>query len=102
MSTLRQLGADVVDAGVDRNPEGVVRLAAENGWPDIAVSAHNGQCLAFAAQLRSLLGERDIRVYMGGRLNTLRGEQGEPVDATTDLLHLGIIPCDRPLDMLTS
>ena len=102
VSTLRQLGADVVDAGVDSNPEDLVRLAAENGWPDIAVSAHNGQCLAFAAHLRSLLGERDIRVYMGGKLNTLRGEQGEPVDATNDLLHLGIIPCERPLDMLTS
>ena len=102
VSTLRQLGADVVDAGVDRNPEDLVRLAAENGWPDIAVSAHNGQCLAFAVQLRRLLGERDIRVYMGGRLNTLRGEQGEPVDARNDLVHLGIIPCERPLDMLAS
>jgi methylmalonyl-CoA mutase cobalamin-binding subunit len=100
--TLGRLGAEVIEAGVDRDPPSVVALAARHGWPDIAVSLHNGQCLDYARQLRALLADAppSLRLFFGGKLNRLTEEANEPVDASDELRLLGIVPCVSVLDML--
>jgi methylmalonyl-CoA mutase cobalamin-binding subunit len=94
-SVLTELGAEVLDLGADVEPGKVVAAAACAEWPAIAVSAHNGQCLEYAAQLVDLLNEYGacVPVYVGGKLNAILGEETEPRDMTDPLRELGVIPC---------
>lgn len=96
--TLRRLGADVIEAGVDVDPEQLVAAASEHQWPEIAVSTHNGQCVGYVERLMRLL-PVGARVYVGGRLNHLE-DGAEPVDATERLRQLGAMPCVAVADIL--
>jgi methylmalonyl-CoA mutase cobalamin-binding subunit len=98
--TLRQLGADVIEAGVDVDPEQLGAAASALHWPEIAVSTHNGQCVGYVERLMRLL-PAGIRVYVGGRLNHLE-DGAEPVDATERLRSLGAMPCVTVADILAS
>src|SRR5690348_8679905 len=62
VSVLRALGAEVIDAGVDRNPEDLVALLAGQGdGAAVAISTHNGQCVKYAERLMNILGDGGLR-----------------------------------------
>jgi methylmalonyl-CoA mutase cobalamin-binding subunit len=93
---LRGLGAEVYDAGVDQNPEELAAaLAAQPQGTALAVSSHNGQCAAYAAQLmKSLNAHRPATdVFIGGKLNAILPGESEPRDATELLRRTGVVPC---------
>jgi methylmalonyl-CoA mutase cobalamin-binding subunit len=104
-AVLRELGAEVVDAGVDRNPEDLVALLAR--YEDdtaLAVSTHNGQCVGYAERLMEILRQsnRQPAVFIGGRLNSLEGNDSEPRDATDLLRRVGVVPCASVEDLVAS
>jgi methylmalonyl-CoA mutase cobalamin-binding subunit len=93
---LRALGADVLDAGVDRDPEQIAALLqGRDDRPAIAISTHNGQCVSYTRQLMTLLeSEADpTDVFIGGKLNTIADGDSEPRDASDMLRQMGAIPC---------
>jgi methylmalonyl-CoA mutase cobalamin-binding subunit len=103
-SVLRGLGAEVIDAGVDRNPEDFLALLDGNGDDTrLAISTHNGQCVRYAERLSELLRSRDPRpqVFIGGKLNTIEDGDSEPRDATDLLRQVGVIPCATVEDLVS-
>jgi methylmalonyl-CoA mutase cobalamin-binding subunit len=92
---LRALGAEVVDAGVDRDPEHFAALLSRRAdRPAVAISTHNGQCVSYARQLMTLLPAHDRPdVFIGGKLNTLVDGESEPRDASPLLREIGVVPC---------
>ncbi len=101
---LRALGAEVVDAGVDRNPEDVAALVAGSGDDtSLAISTHNGQCVRYAERLvDDVLRQRGARpqVFLGGKLNSIEDGNSEPRDATELLRRLGVVPCASVEDLV--
>ncbi len=94
-TVLLELGAYVIDLGAEQDPGQVAAAAEHEGWPAIAVSAHNGQCLAYGTQLMGLFAEHGVQVpvYIGGKLNAiLEGDTG-PTDVTQQLREIGVVPC---------
>ena len=103
VSVLRELGAEVLDAGVDRNPEDLAALLAQAGdGTALAISTHNGQCVRYAERLMELLNERSARptVFVGGKLNSIEDGDSEPRDATDLLRRAGVVPCARVEDLV--
>jgi len=96
-----EIGGKAIDCGVELGPRQVLDIAAQEGTPYIAISIHNGQCVGWGEQLMREAMQRgqDIKVFMGGILNTMDESSTEPVDATEKLLELGITPCADPLEM---
>jgi methylmalonyl-CoA mutase cobalamin-binding domain/chain len=92
-NALGDAGAEVVDLGVSRDPEDIVKAAIETEAGAIVVTTHNGVARSFA---RSLLNElktaevAGVDVYMGGVLNEDEEESEVPRDVTADLLELGV------------
>ena len=100
---LRELGAEVIDAGVDRNPEDVVhRLVDAPAGTFVAVSTHNGQCVPYAKRLTQLLRTYEYQrpVFLGGKLNSIFDGESEPRDATSALTELGVVPCQEIADLV--
>ena len=103
VSVLRELGAEVLDAGVDRNPEDLAALLAQAGdGTALAISTHNGQCVRYAERLMEILGQQSPRptVFVGGKLNGLQDGDSEPRDATDLLRRAGVVPCARVEDLV--
>lgn len=103
-AVLRELGAEVTDAGVDKNPEDFVALLDQvGGDPVLAISTHNGQCVAYTERLMGLLGGRDPEplVFVGGRLNAIRDGHSEPTDATELVRGTGAVPCVSVEDLVS-
>ena len=99
---LRELGAEVIDAGVGRNPEDLAALL--DGRPEttsLAVSLHNGQCLAYSERLMGIMlaAGRHTDVFVGGRLNAIFPGESEPRDAVAELREIGVIPCTTVSDL---
>ena len=93
---LRALGADVLDAGVDRDPEHFAALLrGREDRPAVAISTHNGQCVSYTRQLMTLLEADPDRgdVFIGGKINTIADGDSEPRDASEILREMGAIPC---------
>jgi methylmalonyl-CoA mutase cobalamin-binding subunit len=92
---LRALGAEVVDAGVDRDPEHFAALLSQRAdRPAVAISTHNGQCVSYTRQLMTLLPAHDRPdVFIGGKLNTIADGESEPRDASPLLREMGVVPC---------
>ena len=92
---LRALGAEVVDAGVDRDPEHFAALLRQRAdRPAVAISTHNGQCVSYTRQLMTLLPAHDRPdVFIGGKLNTIADGESEPQDASSLLREMGVVPC---------
>ena len=97
---LRAFGAQVVDRGVDLDPEQVLDAAFEEDTPYIAISTHNGQCLHWGRRILEVAKKRNqnVKVAMGGTLNAMLPGNTEPVDVSDRLSELGIIPCHDVLD----
>jgi methylmalonyl-CoA mutase cobalamin-binding subunit len=102
-SVLRALGAEVIDAGVDRTPEDFADLLARQGeHAALAISTHNGQCVRYTERLMEILRERSPRapVFIGGKLNSIERGDSEPRDATDLLRRAGVIPCSTVEDLV--
>jgi methylmalonyl-CoA mutase cobalamin-binding subunit len=104
-SVLRALGADVTDAGVDRNPEDFAALLRHAG-PDaaLAISTHNGQCVHYARRMMEIVAAREPRpqVFIGGKLNSIEDGDSEPRDATELVRGTGAIPCAGVEDLVVA
>ncbi|UCD57113.1 MAG: hypothetical protein JSV16_15060 [Candidatus Hydrogenedentota bacterium] len=96
-----EIGGKAVDCGVDLDPRQVLDIAAREGTPYIAISIHNGQCVGWGEQLmrEAMQRRQEVKVFMGGKLNTMEEYSTEPVDASEKLIELGITPCEDPLEM---
>lgn len=92
-STLSHLGASVIDAGINRDPEDIVKVAVETASDAVVVTTHNGVARSFATKLtRELRAARlgTVPVYMGGVLNEDIEGSEIPVDVRIDLARLGV------------
>lgn len=102
---LRELGAEVIDAGVGRTPEDLAALLeGRSETTSLAVSLHNGQCLAYSERLMSIMlaAGRRTDVFVGGRLNAIFPGESEPRDAVAELREIGVIPCTTVSDLAES
>ncbi len=98
---VNEIGGKVVNGGVDLDPEQALDIAARERTPYIAISIHNGQCVGWGEQLmrEAMQRNQEVKVFMGGKLNTMEEYSAEPVDAYEKLIELGITPCADPLEM---
>jgi methylmalonyl-CoA mutase cobalamin-binding subunit len=89
---LSEMGADVVNGGVDMDPAEILDLADETGSRYVGISAHNGQALDYARQLLQLSKDRNREYYffMGGKLNAILPNHSEPTDIAQLLHEMGI------------
>lgn len=99
---LNTVGARVINAGVDNDPEHLLELAAKEGTSLVAVSIHNGQCVDWVKTFMELnmAAHQEARLFVGGTLNTMIDSCPEPVDATEILIETGAIPCRNILELL--
>ncbi|MFC1950420.1 hypothetical protein ACFLWD_02005 [Chloroflexota bacterium] len=101
-AVLKDLGAKVVNGGIDLDVEQVLDLAFKEDTPYIAMSTNNGMCLDWCKHLMRLAKQRNqpIKAFMGGRLNTILEGATEPVDVSDQLVGLGVIPCQEVNDLI--
>ena len=99
-----QLGISIIDAGVNADPDRVVRCALEGGADFIALSTYNGIALTYARALRREMTNAsfELPVYLGGRLNQVPegSNTSLPVDVTAQLREIGCRPCVDVEEML--
>ena len=91
-SVLEEVGAKVVDIGVSRDPEDIVKVAIEVAADAICVTTHNGVARSFGEGLATGLSEQGsgAAVFMGGVLNEDVPDSPTPVDVRPDLWEHGI------------
>jgi len=101
-SVLQELGAHVINGGVDLAAEDILNLAFKAATPYIAISTHDGWCLDYSRHLMDLVKQRrqPVKIFMGGRLNGIVEGSKEPVDVTDQLVGLGINPCKDVIDLV--
>jgi len=101
-SVLENLGAKVINGGVDLDPEEVLELAAEAATPYIIMTTHNGLCLDYGTHLMEVAKQRNqqVEVFMGGRLNAIVEGYTEPIDVSDRLIKLGISPCKEMSEVI--
>jgi len=101
-SVLENLGAKVINGGVDLDPEEVLELAAEAATPYIIMTTHNGLCLDYGTHLMEVAKQRNqqVEVFMGGRLNAIVEGGTELIDVSDRLIKLGISPCKKMSEVI--
>lgn len=102
---LEELGGEIVDAGVGRDPEEFVEVLADQPQGTVlAVSLHNGQGIPYSQRLMELVRASGLgsRVFVGGRLNAIFPGESAPRDATPELRHTGIVPCASVTELAES
>jgi len=89
---LKAFGADVINIDVDTDPEDALDVASEEGALFIAVSTHNGQSLAWSERAVNEIGKRnqEVKLFMGGMLNSLQEGIADPVDVSDKIRALGV------------
>ena len=89
---LTEMGATVVNGGVDVDAVDMLDLADEEDTIFIGVSCHNGQALDYGRQLMQLARERgkEYWIFMGGKLNAILPGHSEPTEIGHMLKELGI------------
>ena len=94
---LSEAGVEMINIGVERNPDEVASQACMNKVEVILVSTHNGMALDYARRLREELSKRNaiIPVLMGGVLNQKYEDKALPMDVTQDLRELGFFVCAK-------
>lgn len=98
-SVLEEVGATVVDIGVNRDPEDIVKVAIEVDAYAVAVTTHNGVARSFGGALANGLAAAGCgaAVFMGGVLNEDVADSPTPVDVRPQLWEHGIrTPDDLP------
>jgi methylmalonyl-CoA mutase cobalamin-binding domain/chain len=92
-STLSAVGAEVIDFGINRDPEDIVKAVIETDADAVVISTHNGVARNFGRLLmRELTGAatREVPVFMGGVLNEDVEGSDVPRDVSADLNATGI------------
>jgi methylmalonyl-CoA mutase cobalamin-binding domain/chain len=92
-STLEAAGTDVIDFGINRDPEDIVKAVIESDADAVVVTTHNGVARSFGRRLMSELGAADagsVPVFMGGVLNEDVDGSEIPIDVRADLNAGGI------------
>lgn len=91
-STFEALDAKVIDCGVNRDPEDIVKVVAETDPDAIVVTTHNGVARSFATKLLDELRAHRLTtsVFMGGVLNEDVDGSDVPIDVRADLGRLGV------------
>jgi methylmalonyl-CoA mutase cobalamin-binding subunit len=89
---LANMGATVVNGGVDMCAADLLDLADEENTRFVGVSCHNGQALDYGRQLVQLAKERgkDYWIFMGGKLNAILPGGSEPTEIDYMLKEMGI------------
>jgi methylmalonyl-CoA mutase cobalamin-binding subunit len=102
-SVFEQLGAKVVNAGVDKDPEEMLDLAAENQTPYLVITSHNGLCLDYSTKLVEQSKRRDqkVKIFMGGRLNAVLPGYTEAIDVSDRIAKLGVVPSNDITEMIS-
>ena len=94
-SALNEARAQVIDVGINRDPEDIVGAAVESDAEAIVITTHNGVARSYAQLLKQELQVArldDVPVFMGGVLNEDVEGSEIPVDVREDLKALGIAP----------
>ncbi len=92
-STLTAVGAEVIDFGINRDPEDIVKAVIETAADAVVISTHNGVARSFGKLLMEELrsaGADQVRVFMGGVLNEDVQGSDIPIDVRADLNATGI------------
>ncbi len=92
-STLSAVGTEVIDFGINRDPEDIVKAVIETDADAVVISTHNGVARSFGHHLMKELGTAgagDVAVYMGGVLNEDVEGSEIPIDVSADLNASGI------------
>jgi methylmalonyl-CoA mutase cobalamin-binding domain/chain len=92
-STLSAVGTQVIDFGVNRDPEDIVKAVIETDADAVVISTHNGVARKFGQLLTKELdsaGAGEVPVFMGGVLNEDVEGSEVPRDVSADLNATGI------------
>ncbi|HEU5252446.1 MAG TPA: cobalamin-dependent protein [Solirubrobacterales bacterium] len=92
-STLSAVGTEVIDFGINRDPEDIVKAVIETDADAVVISTHNGVARSFGQHLMKELGSagaKDVAVFMGGVLNEDVDGSEIPIDVSADLNASGI------------
>ncbi|MFL5873902.1 MAG: cobalamin B12-binding domain-containing protein [Solirubrobacterales bacterium] len=92
-STLTAVGTEVIDFGVNRDPEDIVKAVIETDADAVAITTHNGVARSFGKLLMEELrraGVGEVPVFMGGVLNEDVSGSDIPIDVRGDLNSSGI------------
>ena len=91
-STFDAAGSKVIDCGINRDPEDIVKVALETAADAIVITTHNGVARSFGTKLTSEMrnAQLDAAVFMGGVLNEDIEGSDIPVDVRGDLHGMGI------------
>ena len=92
-STLAAVGAEVIDFGINRDPEDIVKAVIETDADAVVITTHNGVARSFGRLLMSEMksaGAGSVPVFMGGVLNEDVDGSDIPIDVSADLNATGI------------
>ena len=92
-STLGAVGAEVIDFGINRDPEDIVKAVIETDADAVVITTHNGVARSFGRRLMEDLrgtGSAEVPVFMGGVLNEDVEGSEIPIDVRADLNATGI------------
>lgn len=92
-STLAAVGTEVIDFGINRDPEDIVKAVIETDADAVVITTHNGVARSFGQLLISELrgaGIGGVPVFMGGVLNEDVEGSDIPIDVRGDLNQTGI------------
>jgi len=105
-STLSAVGTEVIDFGINRDPEDIVKAVIETDADAVVITTHNGVARSFGKLLMEELrsaGAGELPVFMGGVLNEDVPGSDVPIDVRGDLNATGIATpgtIDRLVDAL--
>ena len=91
-STFDAIGSEVIDCGINRDPEDIVKVARETAADAVVITTHNGVARTFGRKLVDEMAAAsvDSAIYMGGVLNEDIEGSEVPIDVRADLAEVGI------------
>ncbi len=92
-SALAAVGTEVIDFGINRDPEDIVKAVIETDADAVVITTHNGVARSFGQRLIGELGVAqagEVPVFMGGVLNEDVDGSEIPIDVRADLNATGI------------
>lgn len=105
-SSLAAAGAEVIDFGINRDPEDILKAVIETDADAVVITTHNGVARSFGQRLMEEMrsaGTGSVPVFMGGVLNEDVDGSEIPIDVSADLNSRGIQTpgtIDRLIDAL--
>jgi methylmalonyl-CoA mutase cobalamin-binding domain/chain len=92
-SALEAAGTNVIDFGINRDPEDIVKAVIETDADAVVITTHNGVARSFGQRLVEEMraaGQGGLPVFMGGVLNEDVDGSDIPIDVSADLNATGI------------